>query len=94
MPPGAGDGAAGYATIRFREDGSANVPLLGLAAVARGQGLARTLIQHAAAWSAAQGAPRIDVLTSAGNIRSQRLFQACGLRTLRAQSIHHLWLDE
>ena len=48
---------------------------------ARGQGVARELLDAAVRWLTERGAPRVILWTATDNSRAQRLFDAAGFRT-------------
>jgi dTDP-4-amino-4,6-dideoxy-D-galactose acyltransferase len=68
---------------------------IGLVAVdeaCRGKGLGRQLVEAAKGWFAAQGASFADVVTQQDNVPACRLYETCGFRVHRVQSVYHLWL--
>jgi GNAT superfamily N-acetyltransferase len=56
---------------------------------ARGEGLARELLNAAVQWLRERGAPRVMLWTAAQNVRAQHVFQSAGFRT----TMHEMTLD-
>jgi len=69
----------GYITTHLdRAAGKARIPNLAITAPARGQGLARQLIQHALAYLRHEGLAYAMIETMAGNQAGEHLYPACG----------------
>jgi ribosomal protein S18 acetylase RimI-like enzyme len=87
VPAGGGAGFVGA-----RKDGhGAQIELVYVDAPSRGQGLGGALVRQAAA---SLDASDVSVVTQAGNIAAQRLYQSLGLRSRDTLAVLHLWLDE
>ena len=85
VPP---DGRSGFVGARV-EDGVALVELVWVDPGAAGGGTGRALV---AAALAHLEMPRARVVTQAGNVPAQRLYQSLGFRTDSCTAILHLWL--
>jgi ribosomal protein S18 acetylase RimI-like enzyme len=82
--------AVGFVGART-EDDVALIELVFVDAASRGQGVGGALIREAVASLAATD---IRVVTQAGNVAAQRLYQSFGLRSRSTLAVLHLWLDE
>ena len=84
-----GAGVEGYLTCHVAESRIGQIGLVGVKATARGKGLGRGLVMHAARWFEQEDAEKIRVVTQGRNVAAQRLYQKCGFasssrRTSRA----------
>jgi ribosomal protein S18 acetylase RimI-like enzyme len=86
--PSAGRG--GFVGVR-KEGSVARIELVYVEAASRGRGLGRALVREAVASVAASDAV---VVTQAGNVAAQRMYQSLGLRSRSTSAVLHLWLDE
>ncbi len=89
-PPGA---AVGFVTCALDAD-VGSIGLVGVAAEARGQGLAGAMLAEALGWLEERGASRVRVVTQGRNVAAQRLYQAFAFRTRELQCWLHGWRDE
>jgi GNAT superfamily N-acetyltransferase len=88
IPIGSGSGFVG---ARTDVGGAAQIELVYVDSASRGRGLGRALIREAVS---RLGASNVIVVTQAGNVAAQRLYQSLGLRSRRTLAVLHLWLDE
>ncbi len=84
--------ALGYVTAHLDEEKVGSIGLVAMSASARGQGLGSRLLGQALRWFEAQDAARIEVVTQGRNIAAQRLYQAHGFRSVKAELWYHVWL--
>jgi ribosomal protein S18 acetylase RimI-like enzyme len=82
------EGYSGFVGARL-EAGVGHLDLVWVDAEASGRGLGRTLVAGALA---ALGASAARVVTQAGNVPAQHLYQSLGFRTRSCTAILHLWL--
>jgi dTDP-4-amino-4,6-dideoxy-D-galactose acyltransferase len=82
----------GYLSCRF--DSPSHIGRISLFAVSddqKGGGVGKRLVHQALAWLAEQNAVEARVVTQARNIPAQRLYQACGFRTMDVKFWFHKW---
>jgi ribosomal protein S18 acetylase RimI-like enzyme len=78
----------GYiSTVIDRAAGRGRIPNLAVTAELRGQGLGRTLIEHALSYFREQGLAYATIETMAQNAVGQHLYQACGFIEV-ARQVH------
>ncbi len=87
-----GGEAVGYITLH-ESQGVGSIGLVALAEHARGHGLGSAMMRESLAWFAERGLERLEVVTQGRNVAAQRLYQASGFRTSRAESWFHCWLS-
>lgn len=86
--------AAGFVTCEIGTGAAEGiVGLVGVSALARGQGIGSIMITEAQRWFSEQGAQRVTVVTQARNISAQRLYQRCGFVTSAVGFWYHKWLE-
>jgi ribosomal protein S18 acetylase RimI-like enzyme len=84
--------ATGGGFVGAREDrDQARIELVYVDPASRGRGFGRALIREAVTSLAATD---VSVVTQAGNVAAQRLYQSLGLLSRRTIAVLHLWLDE
>ncbi len=89
------DGApSGYVSCHVREDGSAELGLVGLAEGARGRGIGTDLVGEALRWLSARGAAPVRVVTQGRNRGAVRLYERCGFTAGRLELWWHWWREE
>lgn len=83
---------AGFVSCQVDEVVGLNrIGLLAVDAAHAGQGRGRSLVDHALAWSAAQGCTEARVATQATNIPALRVYQASGFRIAGTGIWYHRW---
>ena len=85
------DAPLGYIAVSRSTAATAVITLLGVSDDARGQGVARRLIDRAVGWAAEQGASRIEVVTQGRNYGAQRAYMRAGFLTAKNELWYHLW---
>ncbi|MCI0519992.1 MAG: GNAT family N-acetyltransferase [Chloroflexi bacterium] len=84
----------GYVTCSLApQSASGTIDLTGVAPAARGQGIGETLVRHALAWLAENGARRVEVVTQGRNIAAQRLYQRAGFVAKDLHLWYHKWYE-
>ena len=83
-------GRGGFVGAR-KNGGVARIELVYVDAASRGHGLGHALVHDAVASLATNDA---TVVTQAGNVGAQRLYQSLGLRSRSTTAVLHLWFDE
>jgi ribosomal protein S18 acetylase RimI-like enzyme len=81
----------GFVTCSFEAASIGRIGLFAVASEARGAGVGRALVGAALAHCYSDGGREIRVVTQARNIGAQRLYQACGFRTLSMHLWYHKW---
>lgn len=82
----------GFVTLHREPDGvSGRIGLIGIASASRSQGVGSRLVSAALGWAAAQQFQHLKVVTQAGNIGAQRLYQRAGFTTVSAATWYHGW---
>ena len=82
----------GYVTCHLREAGTTGeIGLVGVDETVRGRGVGRLVVDDAVAWFSRQSVQSIIVATQARNVGAQRLYQACGFRTVSVALWYHRW---
>jgi predicted GNAT family acetyltransferase len=69
----------------------ARIELVYVSPDGRGHGLAAAMVVDAAR---ALGAAEVTVVTQAGNLAAQRVYQSVGFRTRGSEALLHLWFDD
>lgn len=83
---------SGFITCHLDPDRAVGtIGLIGVAPESRGSGFGKRLVFSALAWFAQQGAKLARVTTQSRNVAAQRLYQACGFRTLESHLGYHYW---
>jgi dTDP-4-amino-4,6-dideoxy-D-galactose acyltransferase len=88
-----GGRAAGYVSCHLDGPRKGRIGLVGVAAEARGRGLATGLTRAALHWFEHEGVERVSVVTQGRNVSAQRLYQSCGFTTCSVQLWYHRWFD-
>jgi GNAT superfamily N-acetyltransferase len=82
-----------FATVEQREN-EVILHLVGVAELARGNGLHTGVLGHAMAWAAERGAGTMIGITSHNNISAQRNFIKVGMRPVGSTMTFHGWRDQ
>lgn len=83
----------GFVTIG-KKDTRADIGLIGVDALARGKGIAQSLIQQAELFSMAQNFDTLQVVTQQENIPACKLYEKSGFQIESCVHIFHLWNKE
>jgi dTDP-4-amino-4,6-dideoxy-D-galactose acyltransferase len=75
-------------------DHTAQIGLLGVAAIHAGAGLGKALLGRFLSWSAQHGASRATVVTQGRNAAAQGVYQNCGFQLSSSQRWYHCWLAD
>ncbi|MDJ0364548.1 GNAT family N-acetyltransferase [Hymenobacter sp. H14-R3] len=75
------------------KNGRADIGLLAVDAVARGQRVGQQLVAAAQAQATAWGYAQLQVVTQRDNEPANRFYEKCGFRLAHEEHIYHLWLD-
>jgi dTDP-4-amino-4,6-dideoxy-D-galactose acyltransferase len=81
----------GFITCHLDSGLTGRIGLTAVAGSQQGSGLGLQLVESAAEWFRAEGASTVSVVTQGRNIRAQRLYQRCGLRTRSIHLWFHYW---
>ncbi|MBX9601780.1 MAG: GNAT family N-acetyltransferase [Bryobacteraceae bacterium] len=82
--------AAGYISCHVDSRG-ARIGLLAVDKKARGQGIARGLVQHALSYFASHSCSQIEVVTQGRNLDAQRLYLKAGFIPKSVELWYHKW---
>lgn len=87
--------AVGYITGQVTSDPEAlTIGLLGVSEGARGRGFGRELTLGLLAEAGRRGYGRVEVVTQGSNVAAQRMYQAVGFRSVRAEVWLHRWAQK
>jgi dTDP-4-amino-4,6-dideoxy-D-galactose acyltransferase len=87
--------ALAYITCQLnRQSKIGSIGLLGVAEAARGKQLGQHLVYKAYDYFRQEGMETVTVVTQMRNISAQRLYQACGFRTLEVHLWYHKWYSK
>ena len=89
-----GHPACGYITCQFDTAVIGSIGLVAVAEAARGQGLARALLNAALATFGKSGIRTVTVVTQGGNRNALRLYQKAGFIISREETWFHKWYRE
>ena len=82
----------GFVTLHREPDGvSGRIGLIGIASASRAKGVGTRLVTAALGWAASRQFHDLKVVTQAGNIGAQRLYQRAGFTTVSAATWYHGW---
>ncbi|MGY2133508.1 GNAT family N-acetyltransferase [Hymenobacter sp. HD11105] len=71
----------------------ADIGLLAVDAIARGQRIGQQLIAAAHAWAISQGYAELQVVTQGDNVPACAFYTKCGFVPVHIEHIYHLWLS-
>jgi dTDP-4-amino-4,6-dideoxy-D-galactose acyltransferase len=83
--------AVGYITCKIVDKDTGQIGLVGVAELARGRGIGKSLIYSSLNWFANENLQFVIVATQGRNISAQRLYQNCGFMTRSVQLWYHKW---
>jgi dTDP-4-amino-4,6-dideoxy-D-galactose acyltransferase len=87
--------AIGYISCQLDSNScEGRIGLVGVSPAARRKGVGQGLVLGALDWFSSQGAREVTVVTQAGNLSAQRLYQRCGFLTQALQIWYHKWYLE
>ena len=89
---GDGTAIAGYCSCFLTPgDTCGTISLVGVAPGCQRRGVGQLLTREAIRWFVGRGCKEISVVTQAANVRAQRLYQACGFKTVGCRIWFHRW---
>lgn len=75
-----GDAVLGTVALLPPEDGVMELAKMAVVPAAQGQGIGRTLVEHALAHARGLGMRRVDLVTNSGLEPALKLYESCGFR--------------
>ena len=81
----------GFVTLHLEPEGVSRIGLIGIASAARSKGVGSRLVAAALGWATSRQCQHMKVVTQAGNIGAQRLYQRAGFTTVSAATWYHGW---
>jgi len=85
--------SAGYVSCHWDSAEEGRIGLVGVAAEARGMGLATALLRAALDWFEKAGVRRVSVVTQGRNAGALRLYTRCGFSIVSIRHWYHRWPD-
>ena len=84
---------AGYISVKPIGEKKAEIGLIGVKDLERGQGIGDSLITSAINWCKHNKIDILQVVTQGRNIAGQNLYQKYGFRTIKVQLWYHKWVS-
>ena len=89
---GSPDAPTGFVTVG-RKQGRADIGLIAVDPLVRGQGCGKALVRRAAQWAREAGLERIQVVTQGENREACALYERCAFDRESVSPVFHFWLE-